>query len=389
MLVLIGIFLLRTEASFFSAFWRTTISSPVPFLVTTGVMLVVRVLLVLRGDGAGRGARPGHAGADRGGPSRRSRRDMRVEHRLRAAVHAGARGWDAVGPVPPQPRGDRPGSRAQARHMAATRPRSTCAGATCGLPSSTAPICGARTSRARIWKARAWSAPISREARLACADVSELILSEDRAKARCVKASGANLTRAKLPGARLAGIDLRGARLEEANLEGADLSYAIATGANFSSAHLERVGHDRRRAVAGRQHAGRLAAGGQPVRRADARRRPVERLAAGRDPHACASAGRDRCAMPISKAPTCSMPTCSAPTCRAPRCARPICAARRSGRRRRRCAKACSSPICRGMIVRAGRSGGGEDDPRLGRPDRGRADQAAGAGSARSAVQRG
>ena len=79
------------------------------------------------------------------------------------------------------------------------------------------------------------------EARLPCADVSELILSEDRTKARCVRANGVNLTRAKLSNARMSGIDLRNARLDEAVLEGADMSYVLAQGANFSSAHMERV----------------------------------------------------------------------------------------------------------------------------------------------------
>jgi uncharacterized protein YjbI with pentapeptide repeats len=76
---------------------------------------------------------------------------------------------------------------------------------------------------------------------LQCADVTALLLSEDRAAARCTSARRANFTRARLEGAHMVGVDLRSAKLEEARLEGAELAYSLLTGANFSSARLEKA----------------------------------------------------------------------------------------------------------------------------------------------------
>jgi uncharacterized protein YjbI with pentapeptide repeats len=78
-------------------------------------------------------------------------------------------------------------------------------------------------------------------AKLQCADLNELILSENRAAALCASARSANFTRAGLKGARMSGIDAQGAKFEEAQMEGAELAYSVLTGANFSSAHMERV----------------------------------------------------------------------------------------------------------------------------------------------------
>jgi uncharacterized protein YjbI with pentapeptide repeats len=240
MLVLIGIFLLRTEASFFSAFWRTTISSPFSFLVTTGVMLVVAFfsffVATIPGEGLDRITQS---------LTRADRREAALDHRANSGfslpfIRARADGtlWgrfhrslvvtddqDLVGRRAAQ--GEETSLNLRGRDLRfAQLDRSNLRRADLtGVDLEGASLVGVDLS----------------EARLACADVSELILSEDRSKARCAKAAGANLTRARLAGARLTGIDLRGARLEEAGLEGADLSYANAAGANFSSAHLERA----------------------------------------------------------------------------------------------------------------------------------------------------
>lgn len=80
-----------------------------------------------------------------------------------------------------------------------------------------------------------------RGAWLQCADVTQLLLSEDRVAAKCTTARRANFTRARLEQTHLAGIDLRNAVLEEARLDGAELPYALIAGANFSSAHLEKT----------------------------------------------------------------------------------------------------------------------------------------------------
>jgi len=76
---------------------------------------------------------------------------------------------------------------------------------------------------------------------LQCADISQLSVSEDREPANCTTVRRAKLQRARLDGAHMAGVDLRGAKLDEATLEGADLSYALIQGANFLSARLDKA----------------------------------------------------------------------------------------------------------------------------------------------------
>lgn len=80
-----------------------------------------------------------------------------------------------------------------------------------------------------------------RGALLQCADINELLLSQDHGAARCTAARNASFSRARLAGAQMLGLDARGSSFEEANLEGAQLSYARLTGANFSSANLEKA----------------------------------------------------------------------------------------------------------------------------------------------------
>jgi uncharacterized protein YjbI with pentapeptide repeats len=80
-----------------------------------------------------------------------------------------------------------------------------------------------------------------RGAWLQCADVTELLLTEDRETARCTSAKRTNFTRARLNEAHMSGVDLRGAKLEEAQLEAAEISYSLLTGADFSSARLDKA----------------------------------------------------------------------------------------------------------------------------------------------------
>lgn len=80
-----------------------------------------------------------------------------------------------------------------------------------------------------------------RGAWLHCADLMQLVLTDDRGEARCTTARRVNLTRARLEEAHMTGIDLRAAKLEEARLEGAELPYSMLQGANFSSAKLDKA----------------------------------------------------------------------------------------------------------------------------------------------------
>ncbi|MDO9383326.1 MAG: pentapeptide repeat-containing protein [Hyphomicrobiaceae bacterium] len=80
-----------------------------------------------------------------------------------------------------------------------------------------------------------------RGAWLSCADPETLYLTTDRDAAGCASASRADFTKAKLDNANLLGIDLRRGKLEGASLGNANLSNAVLTGADLNSAHLEKA----------------------------------------------------------------------------------------------------------------------------------------------------
>lgn len=80
-----------------------------------------------------------------------------------------------------------------------------------------------------------------RGAKLGCAFIGGRLLRRDDGRALCPSARGALFLGARMAGARLAGIDLTGANLQKADLSGADLSHAILIGATFFDALLERA----------------------------------------------------------------------------------------------------------------------------------------------------
>lgn len=80
-----------------------------------------------------------------------------------------------------------------------------------------------------------------RDVQIHCADLNELLLTNDRQRARCATARHANFSGARLEGAQMTGIDLTEAKLEEARLSDAKLTFAILVGANFSSAIMRKA----------------------------------------------------------------------------------------------------------------------------------------------------
>jgi uncharacterized protein YjbI with pentapeptide repeats len=80
-----------------------------------------------------------------------------------------------------------------------------------------------------------------RNAWLQCGDLSAWLLSSDRKAGRCTTAVGASFSKASLNQADMSGIDLTEANVGEAVLEGARLPYANLTGANFASARLRKA----------------------------------------------------------------------------------------------------------------------------------------------------
>jgi uncharacterized protein YjbI with pentapeptide repeats len=80
-----------------------------------------------------------------------------------------------------------------------------------------------------------------RGARLRCAENGAPQPSDDRRKAQCASARGADFSGARLADASLAGADLRGAKFDDASLERADLSRSLISGARFERAGLQRA----------------------------------------------------------------------------------------------------------------------------------------------------
>lgn len=80
-----------------------------------------------------------------------------------------------------------------------------------------------------------------REASLQCVELSSGAAGEAPATAACTHAERANLARARLTGAKLSGIDLSQANLEAAELSDAQLDGAVLSGANLSQAALVRA----------------------------------------------------------------------------------------------------------------------------------------------------
>jgi uncharacterized protein YjbI with pentapeptide repeats len=80
-----------------------------------------------------------------------------------------------------------------------------------------------------------------RGARLRCAEDGPSQPSDDRRKAQCASARGADFSAARLADASLSGADLRGAKFDDASLQGADLSRSLISGARFERAGLQRA----------------------------------------------------------------------------------------------------------------------------------------------------
>lgn len=234
--LLIGVFLMRAEASFFQAFWRTAFAYPISSVVTALMLAAVaylsyfvatvpgepldsvgRKLLAwsVPSDGKVRGsgfALPFLSASADGTLFGIFRRNLDVtDSDLVASAEPGAS----------------KNLRLRGRDLRyAKLDRTDFAGAD---------LTGARLDGASLVGAN------FENASLACADPDTVMLSDNRVAARCVSAKGANLAQARLGGAHLWGIDLTGANLVLAQLDGADLSNAVLAGADLANAHLDKA----------------------------------------------------------------------------------------------------------------------------------------------------
>jgi uncharacterized protein YjbI with pentapeptide repeats len=240
MLISIGIFLMRAEVSFVHAFMRTTSAHPVSFLVTILVLLFVTLLsfsvATIPGESLDRFTQSvlGIENEDETGQGQRFAKGFAVpflsfgsEGSLLGIFQRNLHVVDT--------------------DLVADKDQ------TPGEPSISLrgrDLRFAKLDRSDLHQADFTGADLRgaslagtdlRGAWLQCADLTELLLSEDRVAANCPTARRANFTRARLEEAHMIGIDLRSAKLEEAKLEGAELGYSLLGGANFSSAHLEKA----------------------------------------------------------------------------------------------------------------------------------------------------
>ncbi len=248
MLVMIGIFLTRAEASFPSALWHTTKEHPLTFVGTTGLMAAVAFfsffVATIPGEWLDRLSAPmSWATGNQPITQPLSRiasqavpkaqgfslpfASARSDGSLFGLFHRNIVATDADLVLSKDARPGEGGIALRNRDLRFAKLDRT-------------DFRGADLTNSDLDGASFVGADLT-NVKMQCADINELYLSDNREAARCVSARGTNFTRAKMKDARLAGIDARGARFEEAGLEAADLTYALLSGANFSSAHLERA----------------------------------------------------------------------------------------------------------------------------------------------------
>lgn len=240
MLSLIGVFLMRAEISFPQAFARTTAAHPIRFTLTVLVLGLMSMFSLFAatvpGEGLDRMIR--HAlGIDAGAPGERDARmhggfslpflSRRSDGKLLGTFTRNLVVTDTDLVADKDVTEGEPTLKLRGRDLRFARlDRSDLHQADLtGADVSDASFVGADLRG--IW--------------LQCADLNELLLSDNRERAQCATARRADFSRARLDKAQMVGVDLGGARLEEARLIEAELPYALLVGANFSSAHLEKA----------------------------------------------------------------------------------------------------------------------------------------------------
>lgn len=239
MLILIGVFLMRAETSFFKAFLRTTASHPVSFLVTTLVLAAVTLFSFFVAT---------IPGERLDAVSQSFIWQMEPDETSSPKYYSGY----VIPLVPVDAEGALFG--VFRRNLVVTdadlvSDRDVTEGEPT-LKLRNRDLRFARLDRSDMHQADLTGADLSeasldgtdlRNATLQCAELSTLRLKGDREKAGCVSAIGTNFARAELSGALMSGIDARGATFEEAVLEDADLVEALLGGTNFSQARLDKA----------------------------------------------------------------------------------------------------------------------------------------------------
>jgi uncharacterized protein YjbI with pentapeptide repeats len=235
--LLIGVFLMRAETSFFQAFWRSTFAHPLSSIATALVLALVAFLsffsATVPGEPLDRIGQKLMAWTvpSEGGKVQQGRFSLPF---LSAAADGTLFGifrrnlivTDSDLTSDRQEGGEKT-LRLRGRDLRYAKLDRT--------DLSGADLTGASLDGASLVGANLQNASLS------CAEPDIVMLSDNRVAAKCASARNIDLTRAQLGRARLWGVDLRGAKLDEAQLDGADLSSSLLTGASLSSAHLDKA----------------------------------------------------------------------------------------------------------------------------------------------------
>jgi uncharacterized protein YjbI with pentapeptide repeats len=215
LLLLMGVFLVRPETTYFGAFWRTALHNPGSLAFGVVVLVAaacVSAVATVPGDGTRGDWTSRLMGAD-GALFGVFPRNLQVTDA------------DLVGGRDPAP-----GARTVSLRGRDLR--------------------GARLDRSDLRQADMTGANLDgaslaaadlRRIDMRCSERTDLRPSETRAAPLCASARGANFAGTRLDGAGMTGIDLSGARFQGASLEGARLAEARAAGADFSGAELPRA----------------------------------------------------------------------------------------------------------------------------------------------------
>lgn len=238
-LLLIGVFLIRAETSFFQAFARTTTAHPLGAIFTTAVLVLVGTLSLF-------------AATIPGEPLDRITRSLFGE-----APPAASTGQRTAGGF------NLPflGSAADGSLFGLFLRNLVVTDADLVVDKDVTPgeptlnlrardLRYAKLDRSDLHQADFTGADLSdaslvgadlRGVSMQCSDLAAWLLSGDRRTGRCTAARGTDFSKANLDKADLSGIDLREGRLSEASLQDARLAYALLTGASLDSARLRKA----------------------------------------------------------------------------------------------------------------------------------------------------
>jgi uncharacterized protein YjbI with pentapeptide repeats len=235
-LLLIGVFLMRAETSFFQAFWRSTFAHPLSALATTLVLALVAYLSFFAATVPGEPldrmgqkmmawAAPSEAGKVQQSGFSLPFFSAAADGTLFGIFRRNLVVTDS----------DLGGHRGEGEKTLRLRGRDLRYAKLDRTDLSGADLTGASLDGASLVGANL------RAASLNCAEPDVVMLSDNRTAAKCTSARDADLTRAQLGQARLWGVDLRDAKLDEAQLDGADLANSLLTGASLANARLDKA----------------------------------------------------------------------------------------------------------------------------------------------------